>query len=203
MSCFCGTNYPPPDHHSTHCGQLIHRRKVLECSTFFTSAAPPELGGRLVGLIHRRFPPRLTTPTAVAATSPSPPSRVASARLDPDRGADSGGPAMDDDTPASPAREELTLPPPRFRILLAPPRLLVLLALPRLAPLPPLPPPPPPLSDAKRPLSGKDRIRRLDLPVGPLLLLVLTQAARTLDAALKAGEGDGGARSNKTNLCHQ
>ena len=145
--------------------------------TCFTSETPPELGLTLVGFIHRRLPPRLTTPEVTI--SPPPPSDPESTRLDPDRGADSGAPVAEGDPPASPPRE-VKLLPPRFRPLLVPPRLLVLLVLPRLVPLPP----PPPLSGVKRPLSGKERMRRLDLPIGPLLLL-LAQAARTLDAAFR------------------
>lgn len=135
-----------------------------------------------MGLIHRRLPPRLTTPAVTI--SPSPPSGGASTRFDPDCGADSRLPAVEGDPPASPPREVKVLPP-RFRPLPVPPRLPVLLALPRLVPLPPPPPPLPPLSGVKRPLSGKERMRRLDFPIGPLLLL-LAQAARTLDAAFQA-----------------
>lgn len=98
---------------------------------------------------------------------------------------------MGGDPPASPPRE-VKLLPPRFRPLLAPPRLLVLLALPRLVPLPP-----PPLSGGKRPPSGKERMRRLDLPIGPLLLLLLlVQAARTLEAAFRGrAVGDAGGKT--------
>lgn len=180
--------------------RLSHARQDEILS--LTSVPPAEVGS--VGLSHLRLPPRLTTPVAVAASSVPLPR---ASKLDPDLGADS----------RSPAAEELTIPwmlepfpllPLRPRPLPPPPPppaplLLWLLPLPPRLLLPPLLPLLP-LSGAKRPLApapapfapplAKERMRRRGWPVGVLLLL---QAARTLEAAFfsggeqGSGEGDG------------
>ena len=176
--------------------RLSHTRQGVVLS--LTSVPPAAVGS--VGLSHLRLPPRLTTPVTVAASSVPLPR---ASRLDPDLGADSKSPAAEELTipwilepfPLLPLRPRPLPPPP------PPPAPLLLWLL----PLPPrlLLPPVLPLSGMKRPpapapfapLLAKERMRRRGWPVGVLLLL---QAARTLEAAFFSGgeQGSGGGGSS-------